>query len=160
MRLSRLAQVSAPLLNRDVRRSLMILDQRLVDAAIEQARTRFPDGCGGAAALYLSDGRILTSVCLDTPNESANLCHETGAICEANRLNLAVTATVCVSRESSAAPFVIVPPCGICQERLAIWGMNVEVAVPAQGDTTRWQAKSLRDVHPFYWKEVFGSKNR
>jgi len=70
----------------------MHLDQRLVDAAIAQALSRFPECSGGAAALYLSDGRILTSVCFDTPNESANLCHETGAICEANRLGLAVVA--------------------------------------------------------------------
>jgi cytidine deaminase len=136
----------------------MRLDQRLVDAAIEQARARFPEGCGGAAALYVGDGRILTSVCFDTPNESANLCHETGAICEANRLRLPVTASVCVSRESHTAPFVILAPCGICQERLAVWGMNVEVAVPAQDDVTQWRAKSLRDVHPFYWNDVFVSR--
>jgi cytidine deaminase len=138
----------------------MRLDQRLVDAAIAQAQRRFPQGSGGAAALYLSDGRILTSVCFETPNESANLCHETGAICEANRLNLAVTASVCVSRDSPFKPFLILSPCGICQERLAAWGMNVEVAVPAQSDPTQWQVKTLREVHPFYWYDALGPTKR
>jgi cytidine deaminase len=132
----------------------MTIDQRLVDAAIAQARSRFPRGSGGAAALYTADGRILTSVCFDTPNESANLCHETGAICEANRLGLEVIASVCVSRESEAEPFLILSPCGICQERLAAWGSDVTVAVPLATDPTRWQAKSLREVQPFYWRNA------
>ena len=85
----------------------MTVDQRLVDAAIAQARSRFPRGPAGAAALYTADGRIFTSVCFDAPNETANLCHETGAICEANRLDLNVMASVCVSRESEAEPLCI-----------------------------------------------------
>ena len=132
----------------------MRLDQTLVDAAIRQAEERFPSGYAGAAALSTSDGRVLTSVCFDSPNESANLCHETGAICEANRLNLRVTASVCVSRESSEAPFVILTPCGICQERLARWGMDIEVAVPAPGNPAQWQARTLREVQPFYWRDA------
>ena len=96
----------------------MYLDERLV----------------GAAALYLSDGRILTSVAFDSPNEKVNLCRETGAICEVNRLNLPVTASVCVDRRSENDPFVILTPCGVCQERLALWGLDVEVAVPAPGN--------------------------
>jgi cytidine deaminase len=138
----------------------MRIDQLLVDAAIAQARARFPQGCAGAAALYTSDGRILTSVCLDTPNESANLCHETGAICEAYRLDLHVTASVCVSRSTPTDPFIILSPCGICQERLATWGLEVEVAVPSPTDPTQWQAKALRVVQPFYWHNAFDDVSR
>lgn len=130
----------------------MRLDQKLVDAAIEQASIRFPGGEGGAAALYTSRGEILTSVCFDSPNEAANLCHETGAICEAFRRDSAVTASVCVSRESPEDSFVILAPCGICQERLAVWGLDLEVAVPLGSDPTRWEARTLREVHPFYWR--------
>jgi cytidine deaminase len=57
-------------------------------------------------------------------------CHETGAICEAYKLHEAVTASVCVSREDGLSPFVILPPCGICCDRLAFWGGDVEVAIP------------------------------
>lgn len=97
----------------------MQLDQRLVDSAIEQATLRFPKGYAGAAALYTSEGHILTSICFDCPNESPNLCHETGAFCEANRRNSRVTASVCVSRESPSDSFNILAPCSIFQERLA-----------------------------------------
>jgi cytidine deaminase len=129
----------------------MRIDQQLVDAAIEQALKRFPEGYAGAAALYTEDGAILTSVCFDSPNECANLCHETGAICEANRLELKVTASVCVSRSEPGEPFIILTPCGICQERLALWGNAVEVAVPNLQDPTQWEVKTLRQVQPHYW---------
>lgn len=73
----------------------MKLDQKLVDSAIAQALSRFPSGYAGAAAVYRECGQILTCFCFDTHNEIANLCHETGAYCEANRQNLKVTASVC-----------------------------------------------------------------
>ena len=121
----------------------MHLDDRLVEAAVSQVERRFPTGSGGAAALYLSDGRILTSVAFDSPNDKVNLCHETGAICEANRLNLLLTASVCVDRQSENDPFVILTPCGVCQERLALWGLDVEVAVPMPGAPHKWQARNI-----------------
>ena len=133
----------------------MRLDQGLVDAAIEQARKRWPTGESGAAAIYLEDGRVLTSVFAESPNEAAGLCHETGAICEAHKLNLAVTASVCVSRETERDPFVILTPCGICQERLAFWGGEVQVAIPDPEDPTKWQSKRLHEVQPYYWRNIF-----
>ena len=86
-----------------------------------------------------------------SPNPSASLCHETGAICEAHKLQEPVTASVCVSREDGRSPFVILPPCGICCERLAFWGAEVEVAVPDPNDLSRWKVKRLREVIPHYW---------
>lgn len=136
------------------------VDQALVTAAIALAERRYsgdPDGNGwaGAAAMYTSDGQILTSVFVDAPNDAATLCCETGAIAEAHKLNLAVTASVCVSREQPDAPFVILTPCGICQERLAYWGGDVQVAVPNAEDPTRWLSKPLREVQPHYWRSAF-----
>jgi len=129
----------------------MRLDQRLVDAAISQALGRFAIGYAGAAAIYIEDGQILTSVCFDTHNEIANLCHEAGAYCEANRQGLRVTASVCVSRATPEDPFIILTPCGICQERLAKWGMNVEVAAPNASNASDWKSMTLKDVQPYYW---------
>lgn len=129
----------------------MKLDQRLVDAAIAQALERYPTGYAGAAAIYTEDGQIITSVCFDTHNEAANLCHEAGAFCEANRRNLKVTASVCVSRATPDGSFIILTPCGICQERLAKWGMTVEVAVPADNNPSDWRAMTLGEVQPYYW---------
>lgn len=106
---------------------------------------------GGSAAMRLSDGSIISSVFVDTPNEAANLCHETGAICEAHKRNTAVVATACVSREAANQDFVILSPCGICQERLAFWGPNVEVAVAKSGAPTSFEVRKLSELQPYYW---------
>jgi cytidine deaminase len=132
----------------------MPVDQTLVDAAIHQALQRFPAGYAGAAAMRTTDGTILTSVCFDAPNEGASLCHETGALCEAHRLNLAVAASVCVSRSEPDRPFLILAPCGICQERLALWGPAVHVAVAVPGSPGQWQSKMLSEVQPHYWRNA------
>jgi cytidine deaminase len=80
----------------------MRLDQKLVDAALTLAQTRWVGRDGGAAALCTASGRILTSVFAESPNQSASLCHETGAICEAHKMDDPVTASVCVDREEAA----------------------------------------------------------
>ena len=134
--------------------SIMKVDQRLVEAALDQIKRRFPSGSGGAAAVYLEDGQILTSVAFDCPNEVANLCHETGAFCEANRLNLRVLASVCVSRAGPSEPFIILTPCGVCQERLSLWGADVQVAIPHPDNASKWQSKTLNEVQPYYWRNV------
>ena len=138
----------------------MKVDRVLVDAAVELAERRYagdPDGDGwaGAAAMYTSDGRILTSVFVDAPNDATTSCCETGAIAEAHKLGLAVAASVCVSRERLDAQFVILTPCGICQERLAHWGGDVQVGVPDPQDPSRWSSVALREVQPHYWRRVF-----
>ena len=132
----------------------MRVDQQLVDAATEQALARWPDEEAGAAAVYTTDGRILTSVYVETPNSVVNLCHETGAICEAHRLNVPIAASVCVTREDKDAPFLILTPCGVCQERLAYWGSDVQVGVPEPGDPTSWRSQSLGEIMPFYWRRA------
>lgn len=129
----------------------MSLDQSLVDAAVQQALERFPSGYAGAAAVRTDTGRILTSVSFDAPNDAVSLCHEVGAFCEANRLGERVVASVCVSRSQPDRPFLVLPPCGICQERLALWGPEVEVAVSVRGKPGEWQSKFLREVNPHYW---------
>ena len=133
----------------------MKLDQTLVDAAIELLEQRFPGMEGIAAAMYTTEGDILTSVFFEPEWGGGGLCAETGAICEAAKLNKRVTASVCVSRLSATDPIVILTPCGICQERLFHWGETVEVAVPDPADPTRWQAKTLKEVQPYYWVNAF-----
>lgn len=133
----------------------MQIDQRLVDAAIAQLERSFPQAEGIAAAMYTADGGCLTSVVFNPEWGGGGLCAETGAICEAVKLGQAVTASVCVSRLAGDQPIVILTPCGICQERLFHWGDAVEVAVPHPDDPTRWQARLLRDIQPYYWVNAF-----
>lgn len=129
----------------------MPLDQELIDAAIEQMESRFPPQHGGAAALRTSDGQIFTSVGLETSNDAANLCYETGAICEVFRLDMQVVASACVSRDIEPHNTVILPACGVCQERLMIWGPEVEIAVPVPGRPGEWIAKKLGELQPYHW---------
>jgi cytidine deaminase len=73
----------------------MAVDQELVDAAIELARTCFPaQDWSGAAALRLDDGAIVTGAAPEFPNGAVRLCHETGAICEAFKRGRQVVASV------------------------------------------------------------------
>ena len=44
----------------------MRIDDKLVEAAIAQAISRFPSGGGGAAAVYVANGNIIRSVCFDS----------------------------------------------------------------------------------------------
>ncbi|MCZ0978864.1 cytidine deaminase [Streptomyces diastatochromogenes] len=134
----------------------MRLDQALVDAAVAPLEKRWtPDEPGGAAAVCLDDGRVLTSVALDNVNAGVTLCQETGASCQAYALDRRVTASVCVFRAPEDGRFVVLPPCGICQERLALWGPGVEVGVPDPEDPTRRHARTLAELNPYHWARHF-----
>jgi cytidine deaminase len=133
----------------------MPVDQTLFDAAVALLNSRFPGQEGIAAAMYTADGDILTSVYFEPEWGSAMLCAEAGACCEAQKLGKAIVASVCVSRLSGDAPTLVLTPCGICQERLFHWGPDVQVAVPAPDDPTRWESKSLGEVQPYHWVNAF-----
>jgi cytidine deaminase len=128
------------------------LDQGLVDAAIDFVERRFPgEPWAGAAAMYLDDGEMLISTAPAVVNDAVALCHEVGAMCEAYARNRKIVASVCVSRAEDGR-FVILPACGVCQERLWSWGGNVEVAVPLP-DGAGWKAVTLAEMSPHYWRK-------
>ncbi len=136
--------------------AIMKLNQELVNAAIEHINRRWPDAEQAvAAALYLEDGQILTSISLDNFNAAANLCAETGAICQAYNMDRRVTASVCVSRAAGEDEVTILAPCGLCQERLALWGPGVQVAVSDSNSAGGWTARTLLEVNPYYWATEF-----
>jgi cytidine deaminase len=134
------------------------LDQRLVDAAIRFVERRFPGvPWAGAAAMYTDDGSILVSTALEVVNDSVALCHEVGAMCEAYARDRKIVATVCVSRADDGR-FVILPACGVCQERLWYWGGKVQVAVPLAEDSSRWEGVTLAEMSPHYWGKQFHAR--
>ncbi len=85
---------------------------------------------------------------------SAQLCHEAGAICEAFKLNARVVATVCVNRDPEGK-FFFLAPCGICQERLLLWGSEVKAAVADKSSEKGWAVKTLGELQPFHWHKQF-----
>jgi cytidine deaminase len=132
-----------------------MIDQAFVDEVVAFATERFPfDEAIGA--VKTSTGRVLTSVHFEAVVDTAHLCAETGAICEARKLREDVVASICIYRDTADEPFRVIPPCGICQERLLVWGRDVQVAVPGR-DGRMWDARPLRDLHPYDWDEVFGN---
>jgi cytidine deaminase len=131
------------------------VDERLIKAAITQNGRPTHAGRNGAAALYVDNGEIATSIAFDPPNCYAGLCHETGAILEAYRRDLRVGASVCVCCPPGSETILVLTPCGICQERLYWWGPDVQVGVPGPDDQARWLSKPLRELTPHYWATPF-----
>ena len=84
-------------------------------------------------------------------NESAYLCAEVGAICEAHKLNKKVTHSLCVCRLNDGEDSKILSPCGICQERLFYWGNDVKCAIT--NDSNDIIFKSLKELQPYYWNK-------
>lgn len=129
----------------------MAVDELLVQAALDQADRRWPNVDAVAAAIRLKDGGVLTGVPLSNYNAAMTLCAETGPLCTAYSAGHEVVASVCVSRERSSGKVTVLAPCGACQERLAYWGPDVEVAVADSTSATGWSSRRLLDVNPFYW---------
>ncbi len=102
------------------------------------------DGSNGSEAL------IVTSVAIKTPNAAASLCIEVEAMCEAMKLDRRVTHTICVVRDDEHAPFTVLSPCGICQERLRYWGDDVMCAVSDNNQGEHPLFVPLRDLQPHH----------
>lgn len=137
------------------------VDQLLIDAAVNQIEKRLPLArWATAAAVYLDDGSILTGICLDNFNSAAGLCAEAGPICWAYTENRQIIASVCVNRTVDRSQDLILAPCGLCQERLALWGPDLEVGVADPASGTGWSSRRLAELNPSYWASAFAEDSR
>ena len=104
--------------------------------------------------MLLDDGSILTGTAPVVVNPSVEVCHELEPFCGAYRLGRQVTASVCLHRQAGGRT-VVLSPCGVCRERLAVHGPEVLVAVadPLDASTAVW--KPLNAVLPDYWMTAF-----
>jgi cytidine deaminase len=135
------------------------VDNAMLDAAVTACRsliaTRFPDlSEHGAAAMVLRDGTIVTGTSPRVDNNSVALCHETEPYCAAFRLGQPVAASVCLHRNPDRR-LVVLSPCGLCRERLSVYGPEVLAAVPLVDDPTQVVWKQLRDLLPDAWMTAF-----
>ena len=117
--------------------------------------------CGEAtvAGALTSDGDVLTGIWIDAAVDSAALCAATGPICEAHRRGVAVVASLCMQRERGDSSIRVLPACGICQERLAVWGRGVLIAVDSP-DSHDPIFETLRELRPHYWNQSSGTNLR
>ena len=53
-----------------------------------------------------------------------------------------------MSRDVSSGQVTLLAPCGACQERLALWGSDVEVGVADPMSATGWSSKRLLELNP------------
>ena len=131
----------------------MNIEQTLYDTAVDFIKNRYPTGWGGAAVIHTDDNRFLISVAIDVFNASAELCIETGAICEAHKWNVGVTHCICVVRDDEHSEFKVLTPCGICQERLRFWGEDVLVGVTTNDKFLKFVR--LGELMPYYWGKAY-----
>ncbi|TOA25730.1 cytidine deaminase [Vibrio parahaemolyticus] len=130
------------------------IEKELYQAAIELVNMRYPSGWGGAAAVRTESGKILTSIAPDTKNDALSLCMEVGAYLEAHKLNERVTHSLCLCRESENDEFLILSPCGVCQERLVHWDGDVKAAITTPENALVF--KTIRELMPHHWSLVNG----
>lgn len=130
------------------------IEKELYQAAVELVNMRYPSGWGGAAAIRTESGKILTSVAPDTQNDALSLCMEVGAYLEAHKLNERVTHSLCLCRENENYEFLILSPCGVCQERLVHWGGDVKAAITTSDNALVF--KTIRELMPHHWSLVNG----
>ncbi len=132
----------------------MNIQEQLLQATQSLIDKRYPKGWGGAAGVATSSGKILTSVAPDTKNDALSLCMEVGALLEAHKLNEKVTHSLCLYRENEYSDYLILSPCGICQERLVHWGGDVKVAI--SNPDNKLIFKTIRELQPYHWSQVNG----
>lgn len=125
----------------------------LLQTAIDFAKRRLPTGEAVTAAVMTDQGSIFTGIWNDASVDAATLCAETGPICQAHAAGEAVFASVCVARDFAEQPFRVLPACGICQERLAFWGLEVLIGVPGKAVADICEFKTLRALRPCYWND-------
>lgn len=130
-------------------------EQELYHAAVDLIKKRYPRGWGGAAAVRTETGKILTSIAPDTKNDALSLCMEVGAFLEAHKLNEKVTHSLCICREEESSEFLVLSPCGVCQERLVHWGGDVKAAISTKENKLVF--KTIRELMPHHWSLVNGT---
>lgn len=127
----------------------MSIEDEMLKTAVDFLNERYGKNKeGGVAVLRIETGEYLISVWPEVNNSSADLCAETGAICEAHKLNKKVTHSICVCRDQDK-PYEILTPCGICQERLYYWGSDVKCAITNKENKLIF--KTLKEIQPYYW---------
>ncbi|GEK31841.1 cytidine deaminase [Kurthia zopfii] len=131
----------------------MNIEQMLFEEAKSLIKQRYPNGWGGAAAMYSKNGKIYTSVAPEIINASNALCIETGATLEAHKYQNIITHSICVVRDDELSDFKILTPCGTCQERLLYWGNKIKVAVTTNNDQPQY--KLLNDLQPYHWTKAY-----
>lgn len=139
----------------------MTRDTDLYDAAVGLIETRLAaSSWKTAAAVRLDDGTVLTGIGLANFSSAAGLCAEVGPLAQAYTADSTVVASICVNRSDDRGTDLVLAPCGLCQERLALWGPDVEVGVADAAAPRGWSTRRLVELMPYYWASAFSTDGR
>ena len=140
---------------------VMPVDEVLYRAAVGLIESRLASvDWATAAALRMDDGSIRVGIALDNINSGAGLCAEVGPIAQAYTEGRRVVDSICVTRSRDRQHDLVLAPCGLCQERLALWGSDVEVGVFDAEDARGWSGRRLGELNPYYWARAFFEDER
>jgi cytidine deaminase len=136
-----------------------MVDDKLYHAALSLLDHKRAQGSAEVvvAAAYLESGEILLGSHFEGTCDAACLCAETGPICEANTRGERLVASICLLQERPDAPVLILAPCGICQERLRVFGSDVQVAIAIPGSPDKFKSIPLGKLNAAHWMDAFGS---
>jgi len=129
------------------------IEQEMYRRAVDFIPKRYPEGWGAVAIIRTEDGQFFSSVAIETANSSVILCIEVGAMAEAHKYNVRVTHCLCVVRDNENSPFKILSPCGVCQERLRFWGVDVKVGITTPDNELKFVP--LKELQPYHWTNAF-----
>jgi len=129
------------------------IEEKMYRMAVDFIPSRYPKGWGGAAVVRTSADHYYLSVALENANLSTSLCIEVGAMCEAYKFGEKITHCLCVVRDDETAPFKVLSPCGICQERLRYWGDDVRVGVTVPDGELLFVP--LSQMQPYHWSAAY-----
>jgi len=139
---------------------MLDLLKQLYDATVELIERKYPDGWGGASAMYTDKGTVITSMSPEVVNLSTEMCFEVGCICEAQKIGENITHVVSVIRDdfqrNGIYEYKVVASCGVCQEMLFYWGNEVKCAV--SNEKKEIVFKTLSELQPYYWRNAYSMK--
>lgn len=129
--------------------------QKLYDDILSFIKERY-DGApdNGAAGVILENDEIIISTSPDYYNNGVSVCEETGAFLEAYKRDLKIKATMCLYRDEQKG-VIVLPPCGVCLERLRDHGTDILAAVPQEKDFSLFEMKPIDELMPIDWSRPF-----
>ena len=136
-------------------------DLELLLSAARFAKQRYPDHCSVVSAARFDTGSIYHGVWVDASVDAAALCAEAGPICRAHEEGRRIIAVVSIGWDAENKTATVLPSCGVCQERLAYFGLDVWIAVAGDMQSGSCDYRTLRSLRPNYWlPEVDSEEHR
>ncbi|MBK67450.1 MAG: cytidine deaminase [Rickettsiales bacterium] len=133
--------------------------QHLYDTVLAFIEERYKGAPDGAAGVILENDEIIIGTAPDYYNHGVSVCHETGAFLEAYKRDIPIKASMCLYKDETDQVFIL-PPCGVCRERLRDHGTNIVAAVPSNDGVNKFEMISLEQLCPHDWVTAYENQKK